>query len=73
MRSRQVSATLPAHEVGSGLHNTSIGAHWHWDLNHKYTLASTLEWRRLHGSAAASPRVEQAGALTLTGILSYSF
>lgn len=69
----QARTTLPAHDVASGMHSTSIGARWHWDLSHKYALASGLQWSRLHGSAAASPRVEQAGGVTLTSVLSYSF
>lgn len=69
----QARAGLPAHAVGSGLHRTSIGAQWRWDLNHKYTLASALDWGRLHGSAAASPRVQQAGGLTMSSMIIYGF
>lgn len=69
----QVRPMLPAHEVGGGLHTTSIAAHWRWDLSHKYTLASALDWRRLHGSAADSPRVQQAGVLTMSTMVIYGF
>ena len=69
----QASARLAQHDVHSGVRSTTLGAHWSWELNHKYTLGSGLEWRQLHGSAAASPRVQQTGGLALTGILSYSF
>ncbi|MEJ7808663.1 MAG: MipA/OmpV family protein, partial [Telluria sp.] len=69
----QASAALARHDVHAGVRSTKLSAHWSWALNHKYKLDSALEWRRLHGSAAASPRVDQAGALALTGILSYSF
>lgn len=69
----QARTMLPAHEVGSGLHSTAIGARWHWELTHKVTLASMLEWRRLHGSAANSPRVQQAGAVTMATMVIYGF
>lgn len=69
----QARIALPAHDVGAGLHSTTIGARWHWDLNHKTTLASALEWRRLHGSAAHSPRVQQPGAMTMSTMVIYSF
>lgn len=69
----QASTALPAHDVGSAVHSTSIAAHWRWDLNQKYTLASALDWRRLHGSAAASPRVQQAGGMTMSTMIIYGF
>ena len=69
----QVGPMLPAHDVGSGLHSTAIAAHWRWDLSHKYTLASALDWRRLHGSAADSARVQQAGAVTMSTMVIYGF
>ena len=69
----QARPMLPAHEVGSGLYSTSIAAHWRWNLSHKVTLASALDWRRLHGSAANSPRVQQAGALTMSTMVIYGF
>jgi outer membrane scaffolding protein for murein synthesis (MipA/OmpV family) len=69
----QASAALPVHDVHGGVRSSAVGAHWRWAINHKYTLSNALEWRQLRGSAAASPRVEQAGGLALTSILSYSF
>ncbi len=69
----QARAALPVHEVSGGLHNSTIGGRWRWELAHKYTLMSSVDWRRLHGSAAASPRVQQAGALTVSTMVIYSF
>ena len=69
----QAPESLAAHEVSGGLHRTSLGARWLWDLNQKYTLSSGLEWRRLHGSAASSPRVEQANGVAFSTLLSYGF
>ena len=69
----QASAALAEHDVHAGVRSSVLGARWTWALNHKYTLSSALQWRQLHGSAAASTRVEQAGGLALTSILSYSF
>ena len=69
----QATPTLAAHDVSGGLHSTSTGVRWSWDLNQKYTLVSGVEWRRLHGSAAASPRVQQAGGVAFSTILSYGF
>lgn len=66
-------AVAQVYEVSGGLHSSAIGGHWRWDLNHKYTLASSLEWRSLHGSAAASPRVEKANAVAAAVILHYGF
>jgi outer membrane protein len=66
-------AVAQKYEVGGGLHSSAIGGHWRWDLNHKYTLASSLQWRRLHGSAAASPRVEKANAVVAAVALHYGF
>ncbi len=69
----QATPTLRAHAVDGGVHSTVLGAHWRWDLTHKYTLASSLEWRRLHGSAASSPRVEKTKAAIAAVTLIYSF
>ena len=66
-------AVAHSYAVSGGLHSSAIGGHWRWDLNHKYTLASSLQWRRLHGSAAASPRVERANAMVAAVALHYGF
>jgi outer membrane protein len=66
-------AIAQVYEVSGGLHSSAIGGHWRWDLNHKYTLASSLQWRSLHGSAAASPRVEKANAVVAAVVLHYGF
>jgi outer membrane protein len=69
----QAGPALREHAVSGGLRSTSLGGQWSWQVSHKYTLNSSLEWRRLHGSAAASPRVAQADGMALTTILIYGF
>lgn len=70
---QQAHGALAAHEVSGGLHSTAITGRWRWALNHKYTLATWVEFERLHGSAAASPRVQQAHGVTAGTMLSYGF
>lgn len=69
----QARGALHAHEVSGGVHNTALSARWSWQVSHKYTLNSSLEWRRLHGSAAASPRVAQVNGTAVTTMLIYGF
>ena len=69
----QESAGFPVHEVSGGLRDSGIGLRWSWEISPKYTLLSRIDWRRLHGSAAASPRVYQPGAMIAGAALVYGF
>ena len=64
---------IGAHEVSGGVRDVAIAAHWSWSLTHKYTLRTSVSWQRLQGSAAASPRTEQAAGVQATTILTYQF
>ena len=69
----QASAGFPTHQVSGGLRDSSVGGRWSWEISPKYTLLSRIDWRRLHGSAAASPRVEKQGAVLAGAVLVYGF
>lgn len=69
----QAGGMLRAHEVSGGVRSTSLSGRWSWQVSHKYTLNSALEWRRLHGSAAASPRIDQVHGMAVTTMLLYGF
>ncbi|MES2316508.1 MAG: MipA/OmpV family protein [Pseudomonadota bacterium] len=70
-----VAPGLPraAHEVRSGVMGTSISAQWRWQVSNKYSLRSSLEFDRLRGSAASSPRIEQADGVSVVTVLTYRF
>jgi outer membrane protein len=69
----QASDRLAAYQVKGGLRDTALGAEWNWQVNHKYTFNTVLEYQRLRGSAARSPRIEQPGALSLATVLTYHY
>lgn len=69
----QTRGALAPHEVSGGVHSTALGGHWSWAITHKYKLGTWVEFSRLHGSAAASPRVRQAHGVTAGTTLSYGF
>lgn len=62
---------LPEYEVGGGIRKTSIGASWRWEMSTKYSLSTQLGREQLHGSAAASPRMERDSAVRLSTLLTY--
>ncbi len=68
-----IFASLPLHAVSGGLRDTAFSASWRWEMSNKYSLSSSLEARRLHGSAASSPRMAQPGGIGLSAILTYRY
>lgn len=69
----QAGPTLPLYGVNSGVRDSGIAAGWNWQLAHKYSLRTMLQYERLHGSAAASPRIERAGGVTAFTVLTYRY
>ena len=67
------NAALPLYDAKGGLRDTSINAFWSWQLSTKYTFRSILQWNRLHGGAAASPRIERANGATAITSVTYQF
>lgn len=64
---------VAGYDAEGGLRDTSVTASWVWQLSTKYALHTMLRWNRLHGSAARSPRIEQAGGTVALTVLSYTF
>lgn len=64
---------LAEHGVAAGVRNLNTTLFWRWELSRTYSLTTQMEYQTLRGSAAASPRVERAGALTALAMLSYRF
>lgn len=62
---------LPEHEVSGGIRKTTLGASWRWEVNNKYALTTQLRREQLHGSAAASPRMEKDSAVSLVTFVTY--
>ncbi len=70
----QASASgLSVHETKGGIQETSLTASWGWELSTKYMLRSSLQHSRLHGSAAASSRMERTDGVSIMTILTYQF
>lgn len=69
----QAEPGLPAYEVKSGMRDASISAAWRWHFSNKYTFTTRAAYERLLGSAAASPRIEQAGGVVVVGVLTYRY
>lgn len=62
---------LPEFEVGGGIRKTYLGANWRWEISNKYALSTFLRREQLHGSAAASPRMEKDSAVRMGTLLTY--
>ena len=69
----QAMPDLPAYQVRGGMREAAVSAGWHWHFSNKYTFLTRLQYSRLLGSAAASPRVEQAGGMHAYGVLTYRY
>jgi outer membrane protein len=69
----QSTGFLPVHAVKGGVRATALSVNWSWEINHKYSLNTSFEAYRLHGSAARSPRMEQTGTRGLASVISYHF
>jgi outer membrane protein len=62
---------LPEYEVDGGVRKSNVGVSWRWQMSNKYALSTHLRREQLHGSAAASPRMEQDSAVRLYTLLTY--
>lgn len=69
----QAGPEWPVYAVSGGLRDTRVTAFWNWELSTKYTFKAMLWRTRLHGSAAASPRIEQASGIAAAMGVSYQF
>jgi outer membrane scaffolding protein for murein synthesis (MipA/OmpV family) len=56
-----------------GLLHTSLGALGSYDLSRHWMLVGGLQWRRLHGDAAASPLVEEKSSYYANAGVAYRF
>lgn len=69
----QAGPGLPLYAVSGGVRDSGISAGWYWQLANKYSLRTMLRYDRLHGSAAASPRIERAAGVTALTVLTYRY
>lgn len=69
----QADAGLPAYRVSGGVRSSAVSASWRWQISNKYSLSTSVESTRLRGSAANSPRIEQAGGTSLATVLTYRY
>lgn len=59
--------------ASAGVKDAYIAGRWYWELNPKYTAIAGLEYKRLHGSAAAGPRVAKRSSLANSLMLVYRY
>ncbi len=69
----QAGPGIALYEVRSGVRDSGISAGWHWQMANKYSLRTMLRYERLHGSAAASPRIERTAGVTALSVLTYRY
>jgi outer membrane scaffolding protein for murein synthesis (MipA/OmpV family) len=67
------SSLFPYYEAAGGLQDAHLGARWNWTLSPSWMLTSSLQARRLLGSAARSPLVERPTNLTVSTAIAYRF
>lgn len=64
---------LPVYTPRGGMRLAVVSGNWNWHFSNKYTFMTRIAYSRLLGSAAASPRVEQAGGVQAYGVLTYRY
>jgi len=64
---------FPAYEPGGGLQDLHLGARWNWVFTPSWMLTSSLQARRLLGSASRSPLTERPAELTVSTAIAYRF
>jgi outer membrane scaffolding protein for murein synthesis (MipA/OmpV family) len=64
---------FPYYEAAGGLQDAHLGARWNWTLSPAWMLTSSLQARRLLGSAGKSPLVERPTNLTVSTAIAYRF
>jgi outer membrane scaffolding protein for murein synthesis (MipA/OmpV family) len=61
------------YEAAGGLQDAHLGARWNWTLSPSWMLTSSLQAKRLLGSAGKSPLVERPANLTVSTAIAYRF
>jgi len=61
------------YQPGGGLQDVHAGARWNWAWTPSWMLTSSLQAKRLLGSAAKSPLVERPTNLTVSTAIAYRF
>jgi len=64
---------FPAYQPGGGLQEAHLGVRWHWAWTPSWMLTSSLQAKRLLGSAADSPLAERPANLTVSTAIAYRF
>ena len=62
-----------AYQPGGGLQDVHLGARWNWVLTPAWMLTSSLQARRLLGSASHSPLTERPANLMVSTAIAYRF
>ena len=62
-----------AYQPGGGLQEAHLGVRWHWAWTPSWMLTSSLQAKRLLGSAADSPLAERPANLTVSTAIAYRF
>jgi outer membrane scaffolding protein for murein synthesis (MipA/OmpV family) len=62
-----------AYQPGGGLQDVHVGARWNWVFTPSWMLTSSLQARRLLGSASHSPLTERSTNLTVSTAIAYRF
>lgn len=60
-------------DASGGVRDAYLRGAWQWELSRKYTASAALEYKRLEGSAAASPWTARRGSLASFVMLSYRY
>jgi outer membrane scaffolding protein for murein synthesis (MipA/OmpV family) len=64
---------FPAYQPGGGLQDVHLGARWNWVLTPSWMLTSSLQAKRLLGSASRSPLTERPTNLMVSTAIAYRF
>jgi outer membrane scaffolding protein for murein synthesis (MipA/OmpV family) len=62
-----------AYRAGGGLQDVHLGARWNWVFTPSWMLTSSLQAKRLLGSASHSPLTERSTNLTVSTAIAYRF
>jgi outer membrane scaffolding protein for murein synthesis (MipA/OmpV family) len=68
-----VRSGFPAYQPGGGLQDVHVGARWNWVFTPSWMLTSSLQAKRLLGSASHSPLTERPANLTVSTAIAYRF
>jgi outer membrane scaffolding protein for murein synthesis (MipA/OmpV family) len=68
-----VRSGFPAYRPGGGLQDVHVGARWNWVFTPSWMLTSSLQAKRLLGSASHSPLTERPANLTVSTAIAYRF